>query len=133
MRQALQASLRITEETHEFSLFLFHRYLVEGPEGNILHTGDFRAEPRFRNAISKNPHLLSYLSLPKHADDLSSASGGGRVTRIGATLDAIYLDTACVWSDIHQPSKVGFIFTARRTIHLHLINVDLSRKKQRSA
>lgn len=68
-----------------------HRYLVQGSQGTILHTGDFRAEPSFLKSVVGDPFLKPFL-----------AQGGNQ------TLDAIYLDTACVWSSTEPPSKVCF-------------------------
>ena len=69
---------------------LFYRYLVQGSQGSILHTGDFRAEPSFLKSVAEDPFLKPFL-----------AQGGNQ------TLDAIYLDTACVWSSTKPPPKAG--------------------------
>jgi len=66
-----------------------YRYLVQGPQGSVLHTGDLRAEPSFLKSVAEDPFLKPFL-----------AQGGNQ------TLDAIYLDTACVWSSAEPPSKV---------------------------
>ncbi|KAF9784697.1 beta-lactamase-like protein [Thelephora terrestris] len=63
-------------------------YLVQGSQGSILHTGDVRAEPSFLESVAKDPFLKPFL-----------VQGGTR------TLDAIYLDTASVWSSAEPPSK----------------------------
>ncbi|PPR00245.1 hypothetical protein CVT24_005013 [Panaeolus cyanescens] len=63
-------------------------YLIEGPRGAVLHTGDFRAEPWFLESLKRNPFLQPYLasrnSVPKHGSN-----------RLSKTLEAIYIDTAC--------------------------------------
>jgi hypothetical protein len=63
---------------------------VQGSQGSILHTGDFRAEPNFLELVAQNQYLKPFL-----------AQDGTK------TLDAIYLDTACVWSNAEPPSKVS--------------------------
>ncbi|KAF5361843.1 hypothetical protein D9756_002075 [Leucocoprinus leucothites] len=67
-------------------------YLIEGPKGTILHTGDFRAEPWFLESLSRNPFLQPYLY----------ASTNGPLHKI---LDCIYLDTACAFSPLDIPTK----------------------------
>ncbi|KAF4564795.1 hypothetical protein EYR40_010966 [Pleurotus pulmonarius] len=62
--------------------------LIEGTRGAVLHTGDVRAEPRFIEALELNPHLRPYL-----------ASTNER------SLEAIFLDTACLLSTANVPSK----------------------------
>ncbi|KZV84512.1 hypothetical protein EXIGLDRAFT_753795 [Exidia glandulosa HHB12029] len=73
-------------------------FLVEGEKGAVLHTGDFRAEPAFLASLRMNPLLQRYIT-PKFS---FSGSDNGP-TR---TLDAIYLDTACMLSTHQVPSKV---------------------------
>ncbi|KAJ3830706.1 hypothetical protein F5880DRAFT_1513121 [Lentinula raphanica] len=73
-------------------------FLIEGSEGAILHTGDFRAEPWFLESIKHNPHLQPYLAPSK----CSSSMDGNGITK---TLEAIYLDTACVMQNHCVPSK----------------------------
>ncbi|KAJ8693504.1 hypothetical protein PTI98_008491 [Pleurotus ostreatus] len=60
--------------------------LIEGTRGAVLHTGDVRAEPVFIEALKLNPHLRPYLTSTK-------------------TLEAIFLDTACLLSTAEVPSK----------------------------
>ena len=76
------------------------RFLVEGSKGAILHTGDFRAEPVFINAIMKNPFLQQYLA-PQY-----SASTSGR-QYWSKTLDSIFLDTSSMLRMCNVPTKVG--------------------------
>ena len=87
-----------------FMTFSSHRYLVQGSQGSILHTGDFRAEPSFLKSLADDSILKPFL-----------AQGGNR------TLDAIYLDTACVWSSSEPPSKVRSYFSCpTRCMHRHI-------------
>lgn len=79
--------------TRADSRILF-RYLIEGPKGTVLHTGDFRAEPWFLESLSRNPFLQPYLY----------SSDNGPLHRV---LDCIYLDTACAFSTLDVPTKVG--------------------------
>ncbi|KAG7087564.1 hypothetical protein E1B28_013519 [Marasmius oreades] len=75
-------------------------YLIEGPQGSILHTGDFRAEPWFLETIKRNPFLQPYLAsedTPLQENELIK------------TLEAIYLDTACVMQTHQVPSKESAI------------------------
>ncbi|KAG6909517.1 hypothetical protein DXG01_017074 [Tephrocybe rancida] len=67
-------------------------FLIEGSEGAILHTGDFRAEPWFLESITRNPFLRPYLA---HRGDSTNTK----------TLKAIYLDTASVLSTLSVPTK----------------------------
>ncbi|TCD62352.1 hypothetical protein EIP91_006981 [Steccherinum ochraceum] len=73
-------------------------FLVEGPQGAVLHTGDFRAEPWFLEALSRNPLIQRYLAPPEEWWDPHGES-------LTSTLDAIYLDTACLLSETPVPSK----------------------------
>ena len=75
------------------------RFLVEGSQGAILHTGDFRAETWFLESMTRNPFLQPYLA-PR-----DGYSGYGKFAK---TLEAIYLDTASVFSTISVPTKVAF-------------------------
>ncbi|KAJ7740689.1 hypothetical protein DFH07DRAFT_838776 [Mycena maculata] len=61
-------------------------FLIEGPRGAVLHTGDLRAEPWFLDALTHNPFLQLYFAG-------------------GTTLEAIYLDTACVMRPAEVPTK----------------------------
>ncbi|KAG5653171.1 hypothetical protein H0H81_002013, partial [Sphagnurus paluster] len=65
-------------------------FLIEGSQGTIIHTGDFRAEPWFLESMSRNPFLQPYLA--PHSS-------------ITKPLEAIYLDTASVLSTLCVPSK----------------------------
>ncbi|KAG2007126.1 hypothetical protein CC2G_014842 [Coprinopsis cinerea AmutBmut pab1-1] len=70
-------------------------FLIEGPRGAVLHTGDFRAEPWFLESIVRNPFLQPYL--------YPQTCGGTHA--LSRTLEAIYLDTACVLSTSEVPTK----------------------------
>ncbi|KAF9560789.1 hypothetical protein CPC08DRAFT_614997, partial [Agrocybe pediades] len=69
-------------------------YLIEGKEGAVLHTGDFRAEPWLLEYLSRSSFLKPYLApqIPRKAT-------------LNNTLQAIYLDTACVMSNLTLPTK----------------------------
>ncbi|KAG6872838.1 hypothetical protein C0995_006008 [Termitomyces sp. Mi166 len=71
-------------------------FLIEGSEGAILHTGDFRAEPWFIENVIRNPFLQPYLASPMQ---------NGSSYIITKTLKAIYLDTASVLSKLSVPAK----------------------------
>jgi len=73
---------------------------VQGSQGSVLHTGDFRAEPSFLKSVTEDPSLRPFL-----------AQGGNK------TLDAIYVDTACVWSGSEPPSKVRFHAYIPNSVH----------------
>ncbi|KAJ6563586.1 beta-lactamase-like protein [Mycena vulgaris] len=70
-------------------------FLIEGAQGAILHTGDFRAEPWFLDSITRNPFLQSYLASP-------DSTPGDTLSK---SLEAIYLDTASVMSSAAVPTK----------------------------
>jgi hypothetical protein len=70
-----------------------NRFLVEGPSGAVLHTGDIRAEPGMIHDLSRNPHVQKYLG------------GQGRATD-NHPLEAIYIDTASFFGASDMPSKV---------------------------
>ncbi|KAH6915130.1 beta-lactamase-like protein [Coprinopsis sp. MPI-PUGE-AT-0042] len=84
-------------------------FLIEGSRGAVLHTGDFRAEPWFLDSLRRNPFLQPYIH---HESALSSTNP---VTK---TLEAIYLDTACVLSNAEIPTKesatAGLVTLMRR-------------------
>ncbi|KAF7309339.1 DRMBL domain-containing protein [Mycena indigotica] len=67
-------------------------FLVEGKYGAILHTGDFRAEPWFVENITHNQYLQPYLA--------SKDGSAGQMT-----LEAIHLDTECVFNSAPVPTK----------------------------
>ncbi|KAJ7457182.1 hypothetical protein B0H11DRAFT_1925119 [Mycena galericulata] len=70
-------------------------FLIQGAQGALLHTGDFRAEPWFLDSITHNPFLQPYLAL-------SDSQPDGPLSN---TIEAIYLDTACVMSSAAVPTK----------------------------
>ncbi|KAL1741444.1 hypothetical protein HDZ31DRAFT_45420 [Schizophyllum fasciatum] len=77
-------------------------YLIEGSKGAILHTGDFRAEPWFLDGIMRHPSLQPYIH-NGFLDRLSPEDWAQ--SSVMKTLDAIYLDTATVTSQLKVPSK----------------------------
>ncbi|RDB27782.1 DNA cross-link repair 1A protein [Hypsizygus marmoreus] len=78
-------------------------FLIEGPQGAVLHTGDFRAEPWFLESLTRNPYLQPYLA-PRTVSP-SSGPTSKINTKIIKTLEAIYLDTASVLSTLTVPTK----------------------------
>ncbi|KAJ7243370.1 beta-lactamase-like protein, partial [Mycena haematopus] len=71
-------------------------FLIEGNQGAVLHTGDFRAEPWFLESITHNPFFQPYL-----------APGDSQPRDPNRTLEAIYLDTASVMSTASVPTKAS--------------------------
>ena len=82
----------------------FSRFLIEGDEGAVLHTGDFRAEPCFLDSLKRSPFLQSYIAPPPETSPI--------VTK---RLETIYLDTACLFVLEDPPAKND---AARDLIHL---------------
>ncbi|KAH8984460.1 beta-lactamase-like protein [Lactarius akahatsu] len=82
-------------------------FLVEGSQGAVLHTGDFRAEPWFLDDIRRNPFLQSYLAPPETpgSAELGQRGSNYQGDPLFKTLDAIYLDTACLLSTTDVPTK----------------------------
>ncbi|KIK82104.1 hypothetical protein PAXRUDRAFT_154539 [Paxillus rubicundulus Ve08.2h10] len=83
-------------------------FLIEGPRGSVLHTGDLRAEPWFLSSMTRNPFLQPYLA--DSADDLRvfvarREGTHAEATGLVKTLEALYLDTACLLSPVVVPSK----------------------------
>ncbi|KAM6497508.1 hypothetical protein JOM56_007981, partial [Amanita muscaria] len=70
-------------------------YLIEGRQGAVLHTGDFRSEPWFLDSLARNPYLQPYLA------PLSTSNE----SFVNKALDAIYLDTASAFSTLFVPTK----------------------------
>ena len=85
----------------------FYRFLVEGSQGAVLHTGDFRAEPWFLDDIRRNPLLQPYLAPPEAPGStvFGQRDSEHQGERLYKTLDAIYLDTACLLSMADVPTK----------------------------
>ncbi|KAG1718369.1 beta-lactamase-like protein, partial [Suillus lakei] len=67
-------------------------FLIEGPRGTILHTGDVRAEHWLLKSLTRNPFLQPYIP------------DRGRYP-LTKTLNAIYLDTACMLRGTVVPTK----------------------------
>ncbi|KAG2144200.1 beta-lactamase-like protein, partial [Suillus clintonianus] len=79
-------------------------FLIEGPRGTILHTGDVRAEPWLLASLSRNPFLQPYI--PDSEEDLHVlVARGGQTANLTKTLNAIYLDTACMLRGTVVPTK----------------------------
>ncbi|TDL17208.1 hypothetical protein BD410DRAFT_843764 [Rickenella mellea] len=77
-------------------------FLIEGSRGAILHTGDFRAEPAFMSALYRNPYIQRYLAPRRSPTKDAAIVGTGSPTE---TLEAIYLDTACLLKTASVPTK----------------------------
>ncbi|KAH9053968.1 beta-lactamase-like protein, partial [Lactarius deliciosus] len=82
-------------------------FLVEGSQGAVLHTGDFRAEPWFLDEIRRNPFLQPYLAPPETPGSAELGQRGSKYQGdpLFKTLDTIYLDTACLLSTTDVPTK----------------------------
>lgn len=96
-----------------FAFILPNRFLIEGPRGTVLHTGDLRAEPWFLSSIQRNHFLQPYLANSSGDLRILVARREGthaEATGLVKTLKAIYLDTACLLSPLVVPSKVCLLF-----------------------
>ncbi|KAG9317813.1 hypothetical protein JVU11DRAFT_2037 [Chiua virens] len=83
-------------------------FLIEGPRGTILHTGDLRAEPWFLSSIQRNRFLWPYLASSSNDLRIFVARREGihpEARGLVKTLEAIYLDTACLLSPLVVPTK----------------------------
>ncbi|KAI9456327.1 hypothetical protein HD554DRAFT_2145601 [Boletus coccyginus] len=83
-------------------------FLIEGARGTILHTGDLRAEPWFLSSIQRNHFLQPYLASSSEDLQIFVARREGTHPEAGGlvkTLEAIYLDTACLLSPLVVPTK----------------------------
>jgi hypothetical protein len=85
------------------------RFLIEGPKGAVLHTGDFRAEPWFLESLTRNPLLQRYLS-PQDQECIPSDQKQLLPCLVSTTLEAIYLDTASALSNLRIVTKVKVNF-----------------------
>lgn len=92
---------------HMYPQLIPTRFLIEGNQGAVLHTGDIRAEPWFLDSLRHNPFLQPYLSVP------------GATPGVYKTLKAIYLDTACVMNIEDVPTKVSQLRVHRCRLMLH--------------
>lgn len=80
------------------------RFLVEGSQGSVLHTGDFRCEPAFVARLAKNPFVQRYIPL-------RDPSKPDCYTEPLQRLDTIYIDTENLFANYRVLSKVtGFVF-----------------------
>lgn len=108
-------------------------FLIEGDKGNFLHTGDLRAEPWFIESLTRNPFIQRYTKpnfprefctgwrFPDYIPDRyaerkgkgpeqplqrsAQVHGPGKLAVTRKVLDAIYLDTASVFSTSIVPDK----------------------------
>ncbi|KAG6374360.1 hypothetical protein JVT61DRAFT_4394 [Boletus reticuloceps] len=83
-------------------------FLIEGPHGTVLHTGDLRAEPWFLSSVQRNHFLQPYLASSSEDLRIFVARREGthlEATGLVKTLEAIYLDTACLLSPVVVPTK----------------------------
>jgi hypothetical protein len=72
----------------------------------VLHTGDFRAEPWFLDSIRHNAFLQPYLAISDSGTPtLSPVLTAANAVPLQKTLEAIFLDTACVMQTDDVPSK----------------------------
>ncbi|KAG0700188.1 hypothetical protein DFH29DRAFT_807916, partial [Suillus ampliporus] len=78
-------------------------FLIEGPRGTVLHTGDVRAEPWLLTYLSRNPFLQPYI--PDTEENLRVLIARGDQASLTKTLSAIYLDTACMLRGTVVPTK----------------------------
>ncbi|KAG1727799.1 beta-lactamase-like protein [Suillus lakei] len=79
-------------------------FLIEGPRGTILHTGDVRAEHWLLKSLTRNPFLQPYI--PDTEEDIRVLiARGGQTASLTKTLNAIYLDTACMLRGTVVPTK----------------------------
>ena len=76
------------------------RYLVEGREGAILHTGDVRSEPAMLKQLARNPLIQKYIPDPGSSHMASTEEDSPL-----EVLEAIYIDTARLMQPTEVPSK----------------------------
>lgn len=87
------------------SSLLGNRFLIEGPRGTVLHTGDVRAEHWLLKSLARNPFLQPYI--PDTEEDLRVLiARNSQTASLTKTLNVIYLDTACMLREILVPTKV---------------------------
>ncbi|KIK34668.1 hypothetical protein CY34DRAFT_622927 [Suillus luteus UH-Slu-Lm8-n1] len=79
-------------------------FLIEGPRGTVLHTGDVRAEHWLLKSLARNPFLQPYI--PDTEEDLRVLiARNSQTASLTKTLNVIYLDTACMLRGIVVPTK----------------------------
>jgi hypothetical protein len=97
--------VRFCSSIHSCRSSILDRFLIDGPRGTVLHTGDLRAEPWFLTSLSRNPFLQPYI--PDAGEDLRVLiARGDQPGSLTKTLNAIYLDTACLLRGTVVPTKV---------------------------
>lgn len=109
LEQSCASSLLPSLAIYSFLISFCLRYLIEGPNGAVLHTGDMRAETAFLAELRRNPFLRRYMP-PDPSIDFRDTGGSSTETEaVFPALEAIYLDTACLMGTIDVPSKVSRI------------------------
>lgn len=79
-------------------------FLIEGPRGTVLHTGDVRAEYWLLQSLARNPFLQPYI--PDTEEDLRVLiARNNQTASLTKTLNVIYLDTACMLRGTVVPTK----------------------------
>jgi hypothetical protein len=91
---------------------LLNRFLIEGPRGTILHTGDVRAEHWLLQSLTRNRFLQPYIS-DTEEDLRVLIARGGQTASLTKTLNAIHLDIACMLRGTIVPTKVIIPDTVR--------------------
>jgi len=83
---------------------MFNRFLIEGPRGAVLHTGDLRAESWFLTSLTRNPFLQPYIT--DGEEDLCVViARGDRQGSLTKTLNAIYFGYCVPAEGIYGPHK----------------------------
>ncbi|KAF9515029.1 hypothetical protein BS47DRAFT_822800 [Hydnum rufescens UP504] len=82
-------------------------YLIEGSKGAVLHTGDMRAEPSFVENLKRNPFLAKYILPDPELDFRTEPASQDNSKHLYTTLEAIYLDTACLIGTVDVPTKIA--------------------------
>ena len=94
------------------------RFLIEGANGAVLHTGDFRAEPWFLESLTRNPLFQRYLS-PQDQERVTSDPKQPLAHSVNSTLEVIYLDTASALSNLQIVTKVKTKFNLYFSVALN--------------
>jgi hypothetical protein len=114
----MQITVRVQSCEFRFVCFtpyrssLLNRFLIEGPRGTVLHTGDVRAEYWLLQSLARNPFLQPYI--PDTEEDLRVLiARNNQTASLTKTLNVIYLDTACMLRGTVVPTKVIILNTVR--------------------